>query len=474
MGSERVTGLAVRLLASVALGLLTLAPAPARAQMLTLGEVLASARDHMPAVLEATAKLQAAEGRRLAADGAFDLVFKGDAAGRLGGYYDGNAIGTGLTQPFRTMGGEVYAGYRLSDGRFPIYEDERYTNRLGELKVGVMFSLLRDRLIDERRFAVNQADVDIELARNEQLLVAIGVQRRALDAYGSWVVAGLRLSILRDLLELAETRQMGLKRQIEQGSKPAILMVENEQTILSRRSLVVQAEQALIVAATRLSLFVRDENGQPVVPPASRLPSNLPPAPSLSADVRALAAARPDLKIIDLRMQQARERLALVRNTGLPRLDLVFETSRDLGGVGEGGPTRSGTEPKIGLKFSVPIQQRAARGQLAAGEADLKAQALRRRQLEEQISIELETIRADIDGTRKLAELAQAEQARASDLASAERRRFDLRASDLFLVQVREEAEASTRLRVIDALWREIQARAELAAAAADLPALGL
>lgn len=450
------------------------APAVAGAPPLTLGTVLASAREHAPQVLEATAKLRAAEGRRLAAEGAFDIVFRGDAKDRLGGYYDGSTLGATVAQPLRPLGGEVYAGYRISDGRFPIYEDESYTNRLGELKVGVVFALLRDRLIDDRRFALDQADAEIALARNEQLLVAIGVQRRAMDAYGAWTLAGLRLAIVRDLLALAESRQDGLRRQIERGLKPAILLTENEQTILSRRALVVQAEQALEVTATRLSLFLRDADGAPVVPPASRLPAGLPPPPELSADVRALAAARPDLKVIDIRLQQARDRLALARNAALPRLDVVFETSRDFGAIGEGGPSRAGTEPKIGLKFSVPLQQRAAKGQRAANEAEIAAQELRRRQLEEQIAVELETIRADIEATRRLSELARAEQARAAELSAAERRRFELRASDLFLVQLREEAEASARIRAIDAAWREIQARAELAAAAADLPALGL
>lgn len=461
--------------------LLALAALPARAQAptpeaapLTLGTVLASSREHAPQVLEATAKLRAAEGRRLAAEGAFDIVFRGDVGDRLGGYYDGSSLGATVARPFRPFGGEVYGGYRLSDGSFPIYEDEKYTNRLGELKVGVVFSLFRDRLIDDRRFALDQAEAEIAIARNEQLLVAIGVQRRAMDAYGAWAVAGLRLAILRDLLALAESRQDGLRRQIERGLKPAILLTENEQTILSRRMLVVQAEQALEVAASRLSLFLRDADGAPVVPPASRLPTRLPPPPELSADVRALAAARPDLKVIDIRLEQARDRLALARNAALPRLDLVFETSRDFGAVGEGGPSRSGLEPKVGLKFSVPLQQRAARGQRASSEAEIESQTLRRRQLEEQIAVELDTIRADISATRRIAELAAAEQARAAELAVAERRRFELRASDLFLVQLREEAEASARLRALDASWREIQARAELAAAAADLPALGL
>ncbi len=458
----------------IAVAALALAATPAAAQTLTLGEVLASSRAHVPQVLEAIAKVRAAEGRRLAADGAFDVVFSGSTEARLGGYYDGNVLGGTVKRPLQPFGGEVYAGYRLSDGRFPIYEDERYTNELGELKVGIMFALLRDRLIDDRRFALSQADADIDLARNEQLVVAIGVQRRAMDAYGAWVTIGLRLAILRDLLALADGRQDGIRRQVARGQKPRILLAENDQIILRRQTLVVEAEQALAVAATRLSLFLRDETGKPLVSSSAHLPPSLPPLSVPTIDVVTVAASRPDLRVIDIRMRQARERLALTLNSALPRLDLVLETSRDFGDIGAGGPTRSGTEPKIGLRFSVPLQQRAAKGQRAANEAEIDAQAQRRRQLEEQIAVELETIQTDLAATRRLVELAVAEQARAAEVARAERRRFELGASDLFLVQVREEAEAATRIRAIEATWRQTQARAELAAATADLPALGL
>lgn len=462
------------LLLPAALLALCTAAVAARAQGLTLGEVLSSSRQHTPQVLEAMARLRAAEGRRLSADGAFDLVFKGNAETRLGGFYDGKSLGGGITQPLRSRGGELYAGYRVSDGTFPIYEDETYTNELGELKVGVLLALMRDRLIDDRRFAVAQADAEIALARNEQLMIAIGVQRRAIDAYGAWVSTGLKLRALRELLALAEDRQSGFRRQTERGEKPAILLAENEQIILNRRTLVVETEQELHVAANRLSLFLRDESGAPRVPSASELPGSLPRATPLPPDLAALAAERPDLRSIDIRMQQARDRLALIRNAALPRLDLVLETSRDFGDIGPGGPSRSGTEPKVALQFSVPLQQRSARGQQAATAAEIDAQEVRRRQLEEQIAVELETIRSQLNTAGRLAELARAEQQRAAQVSQAERQRFELGASDLLRVQQREEAEASARLRAIDIAWRELQARSELAAATADLQALGL
>ncbi|MBY0582304.1 MAG: multidrug transporter, partial [Sphingomonas sp.] len=80
----------------------------------------------------------------------------------------------------------------------------------------------------------------------------------------------------------------------------------------------------------------------------------------------------------------------------------------------------------------------------------------------------------DVQATEKLRALAEAEHDRATTMAQAERRRFTMGASDFFLVNVREEAAADASVRQLDAAYRQIVAQAELAAAAADLTALGL
>lgn len=71
---------------------------------------------------------------------------------------------TAATCSIANNGGYVYGGYRVSRGTFPVYEDQNYTNRLGEVKVGALFSLLRDRLVDERRTRRTLASGDIAQA----------------------------------------------------------------------------------------------------------------------------------------------------------------------------------------------------------------------------------------------------------------------------------------------------------------------
>ena len=66
------------------------------------------------------------------AEGAFDLVFEADGFSRVDGFYDGNVIAGTARQPLRGLGAELYSGYQLSNGTFPIYEDQYYTNTGGK------------------------------------------------------------------------------------------------------------------------------------------------------------------------------------------------------------------------------------------------------------------------------------------------------------------------------------------------------
>lgn len=449
-------------------------PAPAGAP-LTLDEVLRASARAAPQIVEALARERAAEGRALSAAGAFDTVFEGDGFSRPAGYYDGSIVGARVMRPLTNNGGYVYGGYRVSRGEFPIYEDQNYTNRLGEVKVGALYSLLRDRLVDERRTRQSIAAGDIDIARFERQAVTIGVQRRAIDAYQNWVVAGLRLAAYRDLLNLSENRRGALARQVQLGARPDILLAENDQNLVRRRAMVVQAERDFQAAANSLSLYFRDEFGEPVLVGAERLPRDASALTGVAAAARVdLVQRRPDLQLLLARIDQGSARLALAENDLRPRLDLRGELGKDIGEEGLGGPSRTPLEGIVGFRFSLPLQNRAARGRVAEARAEIDALEARRRFLRDQITTEVEGINIGVGAAERLAEIAEQERVLADRLAAAERRRFELGSSDFFLVNQREETANDARVRLIDAQARIAAARAELAAATADRVALGL
>lgn len=452
-----------------------LVAAPAAARPLTLDEVLRSSATHAPAILEAMTRERQADGRRLSAEGAFDLLFEGEAQSRALGYYDGTVIEGRATRPLATNGGALYGGYRVSRGDFPVYEDKAFTNRLGEVKVGAVFSLMRDRLIDERRGRLELADGEIALARLDREMVAIGVQRRAIDAYQTWVVAGRRVAVYRDLLELATKRQASIERQIALGARPEILGTENRQNIVRRQTLLVRAEQDLDAAANALSFYLRDDLGERIVPAADRLPTSfpdlrLPPlGPSLAGRIE-----RPDLQTILVRLDQVETKRLLAENELRPRLDIRAEAAKDVGPVGLGGVSRTPLEGIVGLRFSMPLERRTARGKIAEAAAEADGLQFRRKMIEDQILVEVNGLAIQATAADRLVALAADETALADHMAEAERRRFQLGASDFLVVNLREESAADARLRQLDAEYRRSAARAELVAATVDRSQLGL
>ncbi|MEP9401793.1 TolC family protein [Sphingomonas silueang] len=452
-----------------------LAALPCAAEPLTLDTVLRSSATHAPAILEAITRERQADGRRLTAEGAFDLLFEGDAKSRPLGYYDGTVVEGSATRPLATNGGALYGNYRVSRGTFPVYEDKSYTNRLGEVKVGTVFALMRDRLIDERRGRLGLAERDIDVARLDREMVAIGVQRRAIDAYQAWVAAGMRVRVYRDLLGLATARQASIERQITLGARPDILSVENRQNMVRRQTLLARAEQELATAANALSFYLRDEAGERLVPAADRLPDRFPELrlPLLGGDLTR-RIDRPDLRSILVKLEQNEVKRLLAENELRPRLDVKGELAKDIGPVGLGGPNRTPTEGIVGLRFSMPLERRAARGKIAEAAAEADGLRLRQRLIEDQILVEVNGLAIQATTADRLVALARDETALADRMADAERRRFQLGASDFLVVNLREESAADARLRQLDAEYRRSTARAELVAATADRDQLGL
>lgn len=447
----------------------------ARSGPLLLDEVLRSSARTAPQIVEALARIRVAEGRALSAEGAFDTVFEVDGDARPLGYYEGAEVSARATRPLTDNGGYLYGGYDVSRGRFAPYYGNYYTDRLGEFSIGGLFSLLRDRMADERRTQRSLAASGIDIARFEREVTALGVQFRAVGAYQDWVATGLRLRAYQALLDLAESRRGAIVRQVELGAQPEILLTENDQNLVRRRALVAQAQGEFAAAAAALALYYRDDAGQPLTVSAQRLP---PDATALAGMVGALTADwaqnRPELQVLLAEIDQANARLALAENDLRPRLDVRGELSQDIGPQSIGGPYYGELEAIVGFRFAFPLQNRAARGRVDQARAEIDALQARSRYLRDQIAVEVEGITTRVDAAIRLAEIAVQERQLAERLAQAERRRFELGSSDFFLVNQREETATDAQVRLIDAQARTATARAQLAAAVADRAALGL
>lgn len=453
---------------------------PEAADPLLPGEVLAASRAHFPGILEALARRQAAAGRLTEALGAFDLVFSAAGLDRALGFYEGTALDGKALKPLRPLGARAYAGYAVSNGEFPIYQDDKFTNTGGTLKLGFLFSLLRNRAIDSRRFGEIDARLALQRADLEVLLTRIGVQQRALAAYWRWLATGRQLAVYEDLLAIALEREGALQREVASGRRARIFITENRQNIIRRQTLTTVARRDFQVAVNRLSFFLRGADGQPLKPAAQRLPAErqlqaMPPIPSVAnLDVSELLARRPELRILRTGAERAVQKIAFSENQLEPRLDLNFELAEGLGAIGEGGASRDSADVIVGFTFHMPLERRQGKGRLAQARAELESLRQERRRVEDRVEIELRNILLELDIARQLMALSRQDVELSEAMRLAEIQRFEQGASDFFLVNIREETAADARVRYYAALQRTRVAQANFDAATVNLPRLGL
>ncbi len=442
--------------------------------------VLRSSSLTFPSILESFEREAAARSDQLSADGAFDLILKGEAYDRVTGTFSGGYAEVGASQPLAAMGAEVYGSYRLSDGRFPIYENIYNTNQLGEFKVGGLLSLLRNRRIDERRFAVEDTRLAAGQAGLDVLLVQLNVQHEALKAYWRWVAAGSEIRVYEELLEIAEARSIGIARQVREGATARIALTENEQNVIRRRTLLAEAQRNFQTTAISLSYYLRDASGRMIAPTRQQLPevTDLTPLPDMQALMEMqrsdVLENRPELQNFRLALERAQNKVELRRNDLQPQLDLNVELSRDFGPIGDGGSTFDSTDTTVGVTFTVPLQRREARGRLQRAEAELREIELRERRIADRIEVELDNILTNLNAALQLADLAHDEVEQATAMVAAERRRFSLGAGDFFLVNLREESAADAQIRQIRADLTGRLASASYSAATMNLAELGL
>ena len=437
-----------RLIAMLAAALPAAATGP-----LSLVEVQRSVERHYPLLLAAQQEAEIARAELLSAEGSFDLKLKSEADANQFGFYKNRDVGFGVVQPLRTWGAELLGGYQRGRGNFGPWEEDRLTLSAGEWGGGVRLPLYRGREIDRQRADVRRAKFGLDVADAEIATQRISIHQAAAQAYWNWVKAGRHGALAGELLELAEERIEQVQETIDAGLAAPIEMTENRRALLARRAQLVRARRALQAAAIELSLFVRDEAGAPVLVSDARLPNFPEPEPGLESnlenDLAAALRRRPEVRSLEAKRRQATVEFDLARNQTAPAIDLVATYGRDFG---EGSMTKLGNELKVGLDFELPLQRRKAKGKVAFQRARIT-------QLDEQLRFARDSIAADVrDAHSALAaafetvELARAEYEAARQLATAERDRFDLGDSTLFVVNLRELAAFDAQAREASAL----------------------
>lgn len=466
----------MRFLASLFVGWICAAAQAAAAhaaEPLQLDAVLASVEQHFPLIAAAQKDLQGAEAELLSARGAFDPVVRARADGAPLSYYQNGRIDFLLEAPTPFWGSSFFTGYRVAVGKLPDYDGKLDTNQYGELRAGLAVPLARNGPTDRRRANIARAQAGVPMASAAVRQARIEASRTAAYRYWEWVAAGQKLRVLEGLLALAETRDHAMHERVQRGDLARIDRVDNQRSVLGRKGAVVAATRSLQAAAIELSIYLRDERGQPMLVDASRLPQELP-APAEGADeldaarraqdTKAALKNRPELERLRLSREQFRVERDWAKNQTLPAIDLFASVSQDFG---PGSLTREPTVIEGGLSIDIPTLNRVARGRRQAAEAGMARTDAQARLAADRIAAEVADALSALAAARKRFLVAQEEIRLAKEVEEAERTRLALGDSNILFVNLREQATAEAALREIDARLDSQRAQAAYRAALA-------
>lgn len=437
-------------------------------QILELDEVLESVRRSYPLLAAVLQERGIAAGEQRSSRGAFDLNVQAENMTGALGYYQTNRAALRAEQ--NTLpGGKVWGAYRIGRGSFEPWYLERQTNDGGEFKVGYSQSLLQGLAIDKRRTAMQKADLGVAAAEPSIDKQRIYFLEYAAIDYWKWVACGHWYLVNRDLLQLAEDRVAGIETRIQRGILPEIERLDNRRLIVTRQAKLIEADRKFQQAAVELSLYLRDESGAPVLPPADRLPSfPVPIKPDdahFDTDVETALFFRPEPRYLRIQREKLTVELNYARNLTLPQLDAVVDAAKDVGGPTSPKNDKGPFQMEAGLLFNVPMQRRLATGQIRTAEAAIAQVRAQEQYAVERVSADVRFALAGLKTAYEEYLRAREGTQLAAQMEVAEDTKFDLGNSNILFVNLREQATADARIMVVDSLAEFFIASAEYRAA---------
>ena len=419
-----------------------------------LDDVLNAVELHFPLLVAAEQEIAAAEAAILAASGNFDTTVSASARAEPSGFHEKEQFDLLVEQPTAVWGTSFFAGYRAGLGDFADYERDGKTNRAGELRVGMKAPLLQNRDIDRARFETWKAELERAGAEPKVQEARVEFAMKASHANWKWVSAGQKARLSQQLLRFAEDRQAALREGVVDGLFAEIILVENEQLVMSRRAALVAAERAFERAALGLSLYLRDEVGRPLRTTLSEVPQAFPAAPTIDVAIDRLVGfglnSRPDARGLEIDILQEELRLELRENALLPRLDASVYASQDMGSAVSSPDDKGPFELGVGLTFELPLGRLRARGEVAATQAEITRLTQEQRFLIDKIDQEIRDALSALERAGQRIDLAQRAVDLAARLEEAERVRLEEGASDLIVINLREQQTARSAREVVD------------------------
>ncbi len=415
---------------------------------LTEKDLVRSVLTNFPLIQEAELKAEAAKGELTSAEGAFDhkLIFK--SRNRVEDKYDNQYLETTLERQTAFGGASLVAGHRQGLGHFPAYDGKFRTSGAGEIFAGLSLPILRNLKTDEFRTNLKIKELEKKQADLGVVLKKMIYLHKALTLYYKWILETQKLKINKSIFELAKKRQDMIERKYKAGDIERIKVTDNQRAIDKRSGDIVKNEIELNKIRAELSIYLRDESGASISIPLESNPEFI-----LKKNEQSLSSTdislNPQVKILDLERDKLKLESIFFDQSKLPGLNIELLGSKELS---QNQPYDPNTL-QVAVKFDFPIENRKAEGKSVAYNYKVLAVEKNKQFLESELVQQLSFfIRASTDSKMRW-EITSKEFEGSKIMAEAEKKRWIQGASDLFLVNLREQDVADVEIRRWTALY---------------------
>ena len=320
------------------------------------------------------------------------------------------------------------------------------------LIVGGAFNLLRGFMINDEYAEFQQAELagpqaEVKVAQKRQDLYLAGAIQ-----YWDWQVAVKQADVVRRALAVAEERYRMVEGRSKAGAVAPIDVVEAQQEVQRRREAAIAAQRKVEYEQYKLALFLW-EDGQPVTPRPEWAPefqgeTPLPSEEDVAAFKVEAVEDRPEVRDLYIEAQLNNIELKLAKNSLLPKLQ--FEGGPAVGGLYWVG----GFGYNMRLRFSMPLFNRGPRGKVLHAQAEQERLAWKQAYTERQVGIDVDNWLSAIVRARDRVKAATEALRLAKTLEEGERARFNMGATSVLFVNLRERA-------VVDAAYELYRAQAD-------------
>lgn len=419
-------------------------------ELLSESIVIESAAKHHPKIYINEEKIRTAEAQLQEATGEFDAKFETKYQQFTSGYYDDRGyLDSRIIKPLPVANSKIYTGHlRSVNGRYPEINQYFNTQTDGRVMFGFEFSLLRGLLINEQNALKKLAHIDVQTTKYSNILMKKQIIADARKAYWKYVYSKKIAILYQEILDVSIKRNISLSMQVKKGDRAAILVDENQRSILQRQSALQFANRELLNAAVNLSMYLRDDNGDPIEVDrvlAMEMPNEdfttIVPE-TYEEDARVAQERRLDVKIANNLLSQTNIKMKVSKNSLLPIIDVGFETSQD---YGTGYPEKDDRANKVRLNISIPLENNKQYGKFNKTTAEIKIIKHEIRLLQNSILNEIASTYNRIVEINNTYKNSEQEIGIATTLLKAEQVRFENGDSDFFMLNTREQDLLKTR-----------------------------